>query len=265
MLCAVTTPYDAERGRYSRAALARLVLSDETHGLSEAAGNLMVTRYDAYCGPGGRVSEAVALGEGVEQVLTSAVIYERERGSSWDAIGRCLGVSGMAAQERFGPAIDSWQAAFEVPYRLDPTGRKRIPQLPTAAYDPASACRILDLSARVRFSLFDDDHAVSGGLDGAEPEPSPDCVAGEIERRHVTALLRVASRYANHEPEGGDWNAVEEALDAEGRAVYVLEGVYRPCPIRMTSTGGGDRVAVEADTGVGILRLRIGTLLDAFA
>jgi hypothetical protein len=38
-----------------------------------------------------------------ERLLTSAVLYERERGSSWEGIARYLGVPAEAAQERFMP------------------------------------------------------------------------------------------------------------------------------------------------------------------
>ncbi|MCX5334220.1 hypothetical protein [Streptomyces sp. NBC_00140] len=31
--------------------------------------------------------------------------------------------------ERYAPELERWNAAFQVPYRLDPTGRKRIPLL----------------------------------------------------------------------------------------------------------------------------------------
>ncbi|MFE5844410.1 hypothetical protein ACFQ7N_22585 [Streptomyces niveus] len=120
------------------------MLSDRAAGLSEAAGGLAVTRYDSYCGPGGRVSEALRLTQIAERLLAGSVVYERERGSSWEDIAQYLGVEAEAVRERFSPDLEEWNTAFDVPYRLDETGRKRIPQLPTAAYVPQNACRRLD-------------------------------------------------------------------------------------------------------------------------
>ncbi|MFH8589015.1 hypothetical protein ACH4GP_32320 [Streptomyces celluloflavus] len=54
--------------------------------------------------------------------------------------------------------------AFDVPYRLDDTGRKRIPQLPTAAHDPAWTCDRLDTWARNRLTLVNDERPVGSGL-----------------------------------------------------------------------------------------------------
>ncbi|MFD4240551.1 hypothetical protein ACFWP3_02920 [Streptomyces sp. NPDC058525] len=98
------------------------------------------------------------------------MIYERERGSSWTEIAQYLGISAAEAEERFAANLDDWNTAFVVPYRLDETGRKRIPQLPTAAYDPAWACDQLDTWARRRLILVNDKRPVSSGLVRAMPE-----------------------------------------------------------------------------------------------
>lgn len=122
-----STPYDAERSVFTRAALARLVLSNASIGLAGGAGNLAITRFDDQTGPGGRVSEAAALRRSADRLLVRAVIFERERGSSWADIAHYLDTDTAAARERFTPEIDRWQSAFEEPYHLDKTGRKRIP------------------------------------------------------------------------------------------------------------------------------------------
>ncbi|THA45155.1 hypothetical protein [Streptomyces sp. A1136] len=159
-----TTPYDADRARFSRQALARLVLCDQAADVADGAAGLVATENDPDTGPGGRVSQAFQLIELVERALASAVIYERERGSSWAEIAQYLGISPAEAEERFAANLDSWNTAFDVPYRLDKTGRKRIPQLPTAAYDPAWACDRLDTWARNRLILVNDVRPVSSGL-----------------------------------------------------------------------------------------------------
>ncbi|MFG2622510.1 hypothetical protein ACGFXC_33340 [Streptomyces sp. NPDC048507] len=145
-----TTPYDADRARFTRQALARLVLCDHAVDVADAAAGLVATENDPDTGPGGRVSQAFQLVELAERALASAVIYERERGASWTEIAQYLGIGPGEAEERFAAMLEGWDTAFEVPYRLDETGRKRIPQLPTAAYDPAWACEHLDRWAYVR-------------------------------------------------------------------------------------------------------------------
>lgn len=162
------TPYDADRARFSRSALARLVLCDHAVDVSKSAEGLVPTGHDPDTGPGGRVSQAAQLVELAERALASAVIYERERGSSWGEIAQYLGMEAGEAEDRFAADLDHWNTAFEVPYRLDGTGRKRIPQLPTAAYDPVWACKQLDLWAYLRHRGTGDKHAVSSGLDAPE-------------------------------------------------------------------------------------------------
>ncbi|KMO95695.1 hypothetical protein [Streptomyces roseus] len=165
-----TTPYDAARARFTRQALARLVLCDHAADVADGAAGLVATENDCDTGPGGRVSQAFQLIELAERALASAVIYERERGSSWTEIAQYLGISPAEAEERFGVNLNDWNTAFEVPYRPDDTGRKRIPQLPTAAYDPAWACDRLDTWASNRLTLVNDQRPVSSGLVKAAPE-----------------------------------------------------------------------------------------------
>ncbi|RSS44824.1 hypothetical protein EF912_28810 [Streptomyces sp. WAC07061] len=168
-----TTPYDADRARFTRQALARLVLCDHAADVADGATGLIATENDPDTGPGGRVSQALQLVELAERALTSAVIYERERGSSWTEIAPYLGIGPAEAQERFAAALDDWNTAFGIPYRLDATGRKRVPRLPTAAYDPAWACDRLDTWAGNRLVLVNDERPVSSGLVMAAPEELP--------------------------------------------------------------------------------------------
>ncbi|MFI1717639.1 hypothetical protein [Streptomyces litmocidini] len=165
-----TTPYDADRARFTRQALARLALCDHAAAVADGAAGLVATGNDPDTGPGGRVSQAFQLVELAERALVSAVTYERERGSSWAEIGQYLGIGPAEAEARFAADLEGWATAFDVPYRLDDTGRKRVPQLPTAAYDPVSACGRLDTWARNRLVLVDDKHPVSSGLVMATPE-----------------------------------------------------------------------------------------------
>ncbi|MEU4955742.1 hypothetical protein [Streptomyces lavendulae] len=165
-----TTPYDDDRARFTRQALARLVLCDHAVDVADAASGLVATENDVDTGPGGRVSQAFQLIELAERALASAVVFERERGSSWAEIAQYLGIGPAEAEERFAAVLGEWGTAFDVPYRLDETGRKRIPQLPTAAYDPAWACEKLDRWASLQNIGID---AVSSGLAMADPEEEP--------------------------------------------------------------------------------------------
>ncbi|WP_327245143.1 hypothetical protein [Streptomyces sp. NBC_01320] len=270
------TPYDDDRSAYSRQALARLVLSDHAKGLSETACQLTVTRYDAYTGPGGRVSETVVLTRMAERLLADAVVYERERGSSWQDIAAYLGVPAAEAEERFTPAVERWSTAFDVPYRLDATGRKRIPQLPTAAYDPRQAVRHLDLWAHLRL-FADDRHAVSAGLDTDTPRdeathPELHLIDGRIHRENLGTFLDLAARYAGCHDDDTDRDAVTQALEAtddeDPKRWYScqLAGAFHTLDVRLVNAVGNDVLSVVVGGARSPeLRLRMDTLLAALA
>ncbi|GLV88451.1 hypothetical protein Slala03_81400 [Streptomyces lavendulae subsp. lavendulae] len=74
-----TTPYDDDRARFTRQALARLVLCDHAVDVADAAAGLVATENDVDTGPGGRLSQASQLIELAERALASAVVFERER------------------------------------------------------------------------------------------------------------------------------------------------------------------------------------------
>jgi hypothetical protein len=268
------TPYDDDRARFSRRALARLVLCDQARGLSDAAAGLAVTRYDEFCGAGGRASEAAAVAGHADRLVTAAVVYERERGSSWADIGRYLHLGAAAAQQRFGSAVQQWRSAFDVPYRLDEQGRKRLPQLPTAAYDPVSATRRLDLWADVRLG-FDDRHAVSGGLqpdpDGDEqgwPEVGTE-LDGRIRLAQRGVFLDLLSEYALHRPADRARDVVARAMQGGGEGgggwyTYTMDGIFETLDVRLAVDGDLVSVVV-AGAHSPALRLQVATLLDAFA
>ncbi|MET7715581.1 hypothetical protein [Streptomyces sp. NPDC005407] len=271
------TPYDADRSSYSRQALARLVLSDRAAGLADTSDALVVTRYDAYTAPGGRVSEALTLTRLAESVLADSVVYERERGSSWEDIGQYLGVDAAAAEERFSPHLDRWLTAFDVPYRLDESGRKRIPQLPTAAYDPHDACSRLDLWANLRLGLRADDQAVSAALiadsaSGEVADPEVHEMSGWIRQRNLETFLRLLAQYVHRDFDETDWSTV--ALDLGGTddeepggwSTYPLEGPLHSLDVRVAKAAGSDRLSVVLSGAWSAeLRLRIDTLMAAFA
>ena len=76
--------------RYSHQARARLALSAAAKELSDYARGL-VSADDRGSGPGEVVERAVQLVDDARGVLERAVVYERERGASWQTIGAALG------------------------------------------------------------------------------------------------------------------------------------------------------------------------------
>ncbi|WP_285735613.1 hypothetical protein [Kitasatospora phosalacinea] len=267
-----STPYDAERSAFTRAALARLALSDTGVDLAGAASNLAITRFDDQTGPGGRVSEAAGLRAVADRLLTRAVVFERERGSSWEQIAHYLGTDPADARERFTPALDRWERAFEEPYRLDGTGRKRVPQLPTAAYDPETACRRLDLSVRLR-TFVRDEHPVSGALRPGPPpgsEPPDHDLDGLVRRRSLAAFLHLLAEYAR-DFTATDWDAAAAHVRStdeddpgtwDTHPVRAASGSLRVRLANVTRDADLVRVVVTGATDAE-LGLRIDTLFGA--
>ncbi|MDI2125474.1 hypothetical protein [Yinghuangia seranimata] len=270
-----TTPYDADRSAFTRAALARLVLSDTSAELADVAGNLAITRFDDQTGLGGRASEAAAVRESAERLVAEAVIFERERGSSWEEIAGYLGIDADSARERFTPAVERWHRAFEEPYRLDESGRKRVLQLPFAAYDPESVCRLLDLRVRLRV-YFNDEHPVSGALrsdSAADGAQAPDYdLGGRVMREDLGRLMRLLARFAHADGGPTDWDAVaaglrgtdEDELDAWD--AYVVEGTSTSLRMRFANVSRDDGLVEVVVSGATDreLRLRIDTLFTVF-
>ncbi|MFF7444542.1 MULTISPECIES: hypothetical protein [unclassified Streptomyces] len=272
-----TTPYDDDRAAYSRAALARLALCAQAVHAASRAQALVATRNDVDTGPGGRVSEAVSVGEAAERLLARAVVYERERGASWAEIGHYLGLGAAQAEGRWTAELDRWSDAFEVPYELDPTGRKRVPRLPRGAYDPRGALWGLDLWAGLHVTTGDR-HAVSGGLTPC-PVHAERELGGAVHSAHLRTFLEVLSGYLVYEFDDTDWDTValgiedtDDEEDVTGWYDCPLEGglhavrvhLARCRPFPEDDDGETDLVSVRV-TGVysADLWLRVDTLITA--
>ncbi|HEX6245298.1 MAG TPA: hypothetical protein VFZ61_30460, partial [Polyangiales bacterium] len=93
---------------YSRRALARLALSLKAAQVSEQATDLVPTLGDEWMPSGALLDEARRLLVAAEAVLQRAVTVERESGTSWSEVGRKLGMSEHAAQERFAANSQAW-------------------------------------------------------------------------------------------------------------------------------------------------------------
>jgi len=160
------TPSADEAGAvYSRRTLARLVLSDQAVRVADYATGLVSTRNDADTGNGGRASQASQLVSMARQALVAAVIYERERGCSWEEIGRYLEIEPAEAQARFGSDLSKWLDAFEDEHRGVPHQAAR-QHLPQAALHPDYVGELLDRWAFSRITLTKDEHEVTGALLG---------------------------------------------------------------------------------------------------
>ncbi|ARE79470.1 hypothetical protein B6R96_36235 (plasmid) [Streptomyces sp. Sge12] len=136
---------DSERYAYSRTALARLVLSAELRELADSAGDGVATTQDMWAHPGEVVGHALDLVRQAQEVLARAVIYERQKGTSWEAIGEQLDVKKQSAHERYKPAVEEWKLALQEPFYPAPPERPvRNRRLHDAAYAPTAAGRRLD-------------------------------------------------------------------------------------------------------------------------
>jgi hypothetical protein len=186
----------------------------------------------------------------------------------------------VQAQERFSPELARWEAAFDAPYRLDETGRRRVPQLPTAAYDPHHACRGLDLWAGLHLTSRDW-HAVSAGLrmntpadsadEVADPETESDRMDGWIWRPQLRSFLQLLAHYNGTDLDETDWDTISLGLaptddeDPDAWYSWPLPGLSHSLDLRLANALGGNEISVVI-TGAtsAALRLRIDTLMDAF-
>jgi hypothetical protein len=126
------------------AALARLALSQAARELADSARSLVPTASDRYAESGGFIDHAHRLVAAAQEVLERAVIYERERGRSWEDVGEALGITRQSAHERFAEAEERWHYGLDHPYTL-PTGNSiASSNLPDGADSPRDYMRWLD-------------------------------------------------------------------------------------------------------------------------
>lgn len=151
-----------DRHAYSRTALARLALCHELVDLADRATAHVPTENDKWASPAETVGEALVLVNTAQEALTRAVLYERARGTSWEAIGEQLDITKQSAHERYRGAEAEWKEALQEPFHPSaPGARVRTLRLHPAAYEPTRAGRDLDQWARTRGH---GDHAVTANL-----------------------------------------------------------------------------------------------------
>jgi hypothetical protein len=161
-----------EQVPFGREALARLTLSDEAVRVANYATGLVSTRNDRDTGNGGRASQAAQLVALAGTALVAAVIYERERGSTWAEIGSYLDMPPVDVERRFADSVADWERALDAAAH-----NPGAPGVPQVLRDPVSAGEYLDSWAYRRVVLTKDHHEVTGSMLGlplpGEPDWSP--------------------------------------------------------------------------------------------
>ena len=186
--------------RYSHAARARLALSVAAKGVSDEARGL-VSADDRGTGAGEIVEWAVQLVDDARAVVDRAVVYERERGASWQTIGAAIGISRQTAHERFAEVERSWKDALGRSDAAAGPGGRRAQGLPAGAEDPEGWGRHLDqwvIRHREPGDLDTGEHPVSG-----QQRPQS-LLEAAVELRHEGHELTsrgasLAERFAFHE------------------------------------------------------------------
>ncbi|MGY5099466.1 hypothetical protein [Streptomyces sp. 900105245] len=162
---------------YTPEALARLLLSDAYREVAETTLNRIGTEDDSSdtIAPGDFLREAAELIRLAESAQRRAVIYERERGTSWEEIGEALGIARQSAHTRFAEHVKAWREPLDKPERLHRDGTpddRRIPygaRYAPGSTDPATGsaektARLLDEWLRRHDDRTDREHPVSDGL-----------------------------------------------------------------------------------------------------
>jgi hypothetical protein len=128
-----------ERFGFSRTALARLMVAHQQYELAVQAGAGVPTTADDYAEPGEMVAEVVKLADLAEAALTCAVVYERQKGTSWEQIGQALG--GSAASRPTSATRPPWRSGSRPCWSptSPPPPADRLPVGPAAARGRAAA------------------------------------------------------------------------------------------------------------------------------
>ncbi|MER5511545.1 hypothetical protein ABT052_40470 [Streptomyces sp. NPDC002766] len=219
-----------DRYAYSRAALARIVLSFEQQQLAVQAAAGVPTD-DAYATPGSLVTEAQQLVDLARDVLTRSVIYERTKGTSWEEIGEALGITRQSAHERFKAAMDEWELSLVQPFQKDESWPIASMRIHEAAYEPTRTGRQLDQWVRETLPAYrDQEHPVSGHLRPLSAVEEMNQVLAAISHLHSSGA-GPAERAAVYErkaalldriaAEDGTPEAAEQAAETRARAAQL--------------------------------------------
>ncbi|MEK8175015.1 hypothetical protein NKH77_55930 [Streptomyces sp. M19] len=70
--------------------------------------------------PGELLRAALALQQDVDTLIDSAVVAERERGTTWEQIAQAAGMTRQSAHERWSTQVSVWSKAGRVCSRTEP-------------------------------------------------------------------------------------------------------------------------------------------------
>lgn len=146
---------------YSRAARLRLALAEVAAEISDQARALVPTGADEAGRAGEWAEQANYVLTAARELLTLAVAYERQRGTSWIEIGERLGIAKQGAHERYANQVKQLGDDMVISWALG--GPRSYVGLREGITDPDSAAARLDRWARVRDD-HDADRPVSGHL-----------------------------------------------------------------------------------------------------
>jgi hypothetical protein len=128
--------------------LARLAHAKAARELSDTARGDVSTQGDAEAEEGDFIARALRLVHEAERVLELAVVLERERGASWEDIGRALGnITRQSAHGRYAAAHHDFLDALMFPVRREPGQAWGRSVLPDGLDDPTHTMGRLDVWA----------------------------------------------------------------------------------------------------------------------
>ncbi|MCX4682562.1 hypothetical protein OG413_46110 [Streptomyces sp. NBC_01433] len=169
---------------YTETGLARLMLSDAYRETADFALGGISPGADSHARPGEFAEQALRTLRRAENALRWAVVYERERGTSWDDIGDALGpVTRQSAHRRFADVVEQWRAPLEDPESVRLDGTPEDPRIPYPASAPEEGATSLDRWLLAHSAPYD------SWAEGEQP------VSGYLERHSTTSALIATRKY----------------------------------------------------------------------
>jgi hypothetical protein len=129
---------------YTPAMLARLVYSHAAYELSERLVSEAATHSDSYGRGAFLTEEALVTLSEAEALLEAAVVGDRTRGASWQAVAEALDVPAERARERFAEREREFREAVLFPHRYPENGCLGYTVAPYAVEEPDRVRERLD-------------------------------------------------------------------------------------------------------------------------
>jgi hypothetical protein len=154
---------DIDKLAYTPPMLARLAYSHAAYELSERLVSEAGTSSDGYGRAAFLTEEALATFLEAEGLLEAAVIADRTRGASWQAVAEALDVPAECARDRFAEREREFREALLFPHRYPENGCLGYTVAPYAVEEPDRVREQLD--------AWVVEHRRSSGPDRDEPLP----------------------------------------------------------------------------------------------